>query len=52
VLASSITRRVIDHMAHQPTPNTSNASFMKLQVRDRIQAVIYAYETGLNQPAP
>src|SRR5262249_1048711 len=24
---------------------------MKLQLRDRIQVVIYAYETGLNQPA-
>jgi DNA-binding NarL/FixJ family response regulator len=25
---------------------------MKLQLRDRIQAVIFAYETGVNQPAP
>jgi len=24
---------------------------MKLQLRDRIQIVIFAYETGLNQPA-
>jgi DNA-binding NarL/FixJ family response regulator len=24
---------------------------MKLQLRDRVQVVIYAYETGLNQPA-
>jgi DNA-binding NarL/FixJ family response regulator len=25
--------------------------FMKLDVRDRVQAVIFAYETGLNRPA-
>jgi DNA-binding NarL/FixJ family response regulator len=24
---------------------------MKLDVRDRVQAVIFAYETGLNRPA-
>jgi len=24
---------------------------MKLDLRDRVQAVIYVYETGLNQPA-
>jgi DNA-binding NarL/FixJ family response regulator len=25
---------------------------MKLQLRDRVQIVIFAYETGVNQPAP
>jgi DNA-binding NarL/FixJ family response regulator len=25
---------------------------MKLQLRDRVQVVIFAYETGVNQPAP
>jgi hypothetical protein len=24
---------------------------MKLDLRDRVQAVIFAYETGVNQPA-
>jgi hypothetical protein len=24
---------------------------MKLQLRDRVQAVIFAYETGVNRPA-
>ena len=25
---------------------------MKLQLRDRVQVVIFAYETGVNRPAP
>jgi hypothetical protein len=25
---------------------------MKLQLRDRVQIVIFAYETGVNEPAP
>jgi DNA-binding NarL/FixJ family response regulator len=95
LLAPSITRRVIDRIAQQPTPEPAERAkldgltprerevldriarglsnreiaaeliveestirthvkriLMKLQLRDRIQAVIFAHETGLNQPAP
>jgi DNA-binding NarL/FixJ family response regulator len=94
LLSPSVTRRVIDRMAQQPTPEPSDQVRlgaltprerevleliarglsnreiatelvveestvrthvkriqMKLQLRDRVQAVIFAYETGLNQPA-
>jgi DNA-binding NarL/FixJ family response regulator len=94
LLSPSVTRRVIDRMAQQPTPElTSRAKLdkltprerdvlqlaarglsnreiagaltveestirthvkrilMKLDLRDRIQIVIFAYETGINIPA-
>jgi DNA-binding NarL/FixJ family response regulator len=94
LLSPSVTRRVIDRMAQQPTPDlTGHAKLdsltprerdvleliarglsnreiaaalvveestirthvkrilMKLNLRDRVQAVILAYETRLNQPA-
>jgi DNA-binding NarL/FixJ family response regulator len=94
LLSPSVTRRVIDRMAQQPTPELADQAklgaltprerevlariarglsnreiaaalaveestvrthvkriLMKLQVRDRVQAVIFAYETGLNRPA-
>jgi DNA-binding NarL/FixJ family response regulator len=92
LLSPSVTRRVIDRMAHQPTPELADQGkldaltprerevlelmarglsnreiaaallveestirthvkriLMKLDLRDRIQAVIFAYETGVNQ---
>jgi DNA-binding NarL/FixJ family response regulator len=94
LLSPSVTRRVIDRMAQQPTPELADQArldaltprerevlervarglsnreiaaalaveestvrthvkriLMKLELRDRIQAVIFAYETGVNRPA-
>jgi DNA-binding NarL/FixJ family response regulator len=94
LLSPSVTRRVIDRMAQQPTPELADqakldgltpreretleliarglsnreiaAAFaveestvrthvkrilMKLNLRDRVQAVIFAYEAGVNRPA-
>jgi DNA-binding NarL/FixJ family response regulator len=93
LLSPSVTRTVIDRMAHQPTPELGSSRLldeltprerevlelvargfsngeiaaelvieestvkthvkrilMKLRLRDRIQAVIFAYETGVTQP--
>ncbi|MGH9050644.1 MAG: response regulator [Acidimicrobiia bacterium] len=94
LLSPSVTRRVVERMAHQPTPDLSDDTrlakltprerevleliarglsnreiaseltveestirshvkriLMKLHRRDRVQLVIYAYETGVNRPA-
>ena len=93
LLSPSVTRRVIDRMAQQPTPDVSNQAklgeltprelevlelvaagfsnreiasqlvigeatvrshmrriLMKLDLRDRVQIVIFAYEIGVNRP--
>jgi DNA-binding NarL/FixJ family response regulator len=94
LLSPSVTRRVIDRVAQQPTPELADRAkvreltprerevldlvarglsnreiarelvveestirthvkriLMKLELRDRVQIVIYAYETGVNRPA-
>ena len=95
LLSPSVTRRVIDRMAQQPTPDLADQAkldeltprerevlelvagglsnreiakrlvieeatvrshirriLMKLDLRDRVQIVIFAYESGVNRPAP
>jgi DNA-binding NarL/FixJ family response regulator len=95
LLSPSVTRTVIERMAHQPAPDLKSSGrleeltprerevlsliarglsngeiaaelvieestvkthvkriLMKLRLRDRIQAVIFAYESGVTQPGP
>jgi DNA-binding NarL/FixJ family response regulator len=95
LLSPSVTRRVVDRMAQQPTPDLAGLAkldqltsrerdvleliarglsnreiaaalvveestirthvkriMMKLDLRDRVQAVIFAYETGINPRRP
>jgi DNA-binding NarL/FixJ family response regulator len=95
LLSPSVTRRVVDRMAQQPTPKLADQAkldeltprerevlalvarglsnreiaaelvveeatvrshirriLMKLDLRGRVQIVIFAYETGVNRPAP
>jgi DNA-binding NarL/FixJ family response regulator len=95
LLSPSVTRTVIERMAHQPAPDLGSSKrlneltprerevlaliarglsngeiagelvieestvkthvkriLMKLRLRDRIQAVIFAYESGVTQPGP
>jgi DNA-binding NarL/FixJ family response regulator len=52
LLAPSITRRMIARFADRRPPDARHAGrlFAKLGVRDRAQAVVFAYESGLIRP--
>ena len=52
LLSPSVTQRLIDRVARHPVigDGANQPVFMKLQARDRVQAVIFAYESRLVSP--
>ncbi|GAA1631351.1 hypothetical protein GCM10009733_030280 [Nonomuraea maheshkhaliensis] len=55
LLSPSVTRREITAalvVEESATRTHVKRILMKLGLRDRVQAVIFAYETGINRPRP